>query len=53
MFRLKELLAKPDPALGFYNGELRFWLGWVQEMAVIMLLPQESWRQARSELEPF
>ncbi|MGA7273530.1 MAG: protein kinase, partial [Candidatus Udaeobacter sp.] len=26
--RLKEILAKPDPALGFYNGELRFWLGW-------------------------
>jgi hypothetical protein len=25
--RLKEVLAKPDPALGFYNGELRFWLG--------------------------
>ena len=24
--QLKEILAKPDPALGFYNGELRFWL---------------------------
>src|SRR5437764_2838035 len=23
--RLKEILTKPDPALGFYNGELRFW----------------------------
>ena len=31
--RLKEILAKPDPALGFYNGELRFWLGWAQEVA--------------------
>ena len=30
--RLKEILAKPDPALGFYNGELRFWLGWAQEV---------------------
>src|SRR5439155_23934763 len=29
--RLKEILAKPDPALGYYNGELRFWLGWAQE----------------------
>jgi tetratricopeptide (TPR) repeat protein len=28
--RLKELLAKPDPALGFVNGELRFCLGWAQ-----------------------
>ena len=24
---LEEVLATPDPALGFYNGELRFWLG--------------------------
>ena len=31
--RLKEILAKPDPALGFLNGELRFWLGWAQEVA--------------------
>src|SRR5437764_4866495 len=28
--RLKEILAKPDPALGYINGELRFWLGWAQ-----------------------
>src|SRR6266498_1261532 len=26
--RLKEILAKPDPALGYFNGELRFYLGW-------------------------
>src|SRR5207248_558574 len=25
--RLTEILAKPDPALGYLNGELRFWLG--------------------------
>src|SRR5882757_9995021 len=31
--RLKEILAKPDPALGSTNGELRFWLGWAQEIA--------------------
>src|SRR5881398_3627411 len=29
--RLKEILAKPDPSLGYFNGELRFWLGWAQE----------------------
>src|SRR5213595_2583070 len=51
--RLKEILAKPDPALGFYNGELRFWLGWAQEIANDHAAAQESWRQARSELEPF
>jgi tetratricopeptide (TPR) repeat protein len=51
--RLKEILAKPDPALGFYNGELRFWLGWAQEVAGDHATAQETWRQARSELEPF
>jgi tetratricopeptide (TPR) repeat protein len=51
--RLKERLAKPDPALGFYNGELRFWLGWAQEVAGDYATAQESWRQARSELESF
>src|SRR5947207_1752152 len=31
--RLREILATPDPALGFYNGELRFWLGWAEEVS--------------------
>jgi TolB-like protein/Tfp pilus assembly protein PilF len=51
--RLKEILAKPDPALGYVNGELRFYLGWAQEVAGDHTAAQESWRQARSELEPF
>src|SRR5216117_3876519 len=51
--RLKELLVKPDPALGFYKGELRFWLGWAQQIAGDHAAAQESWRQARSELESF
>ena len=51
--RLEEILAKPDPALGYINGELRFWLGWAQEVAGDHAAAQESWRQARSELEPF
>jgi tetratricopeptide (TPR) repeat protein len=51
--RLKEILAKPDPALGYINGELRFYLGWAQEVAGDRAAAQESWRQARSELEPF
>jgi len=51
--RLKEILAKPDPALGFANGALRFDLGWAQEVAGDHAAAQESWRQARSELEPF
>jgi TolB-like protein/class 3 adenylate cyclase/Flp pilus assembly protein TadD len=51
--RLKEILAKPDPALGFSNGELRFFLGWAQEVAGDHAAAQGTWRQSRSELEPF
>ncbi|KAF5407391.1 MAG: Tetratricopeptide repeat protein [Candidatus Udaeobacter sp.] len=51
--RLKEILAKPDPALGFTNGELRFLLGWAQEIVGDHAAAQESWRHARSELESF
>jgi tetratricopeptide (TPR) repeat protein len=51
--RLKEILTKPDPALGYFNGELRFWLGWAQEVGGDHAAAQETWRQARSELEAF
>jgi TolB-like protein/Tfp pilus assembly protein PilF len=51
--RLKEILTKPDPALGYLNGELRFWLGWAQQVAGNYSAAEESWRQARSELESF
>ena len=50
--RLEQVLAKPDPALGYLNGELRFWLGWAQEVAGDHAAAKETWRQARSELEP-
>jgi TolB-like protein/Tfp pilus assembly protein PilF len=51
--RLVEVLAKPDPALGYIIGELRFYLGWAQEVAGDDTAAQESWSQARRELEPF
>jgi TolB-like protein/Tfp pilus assembly protein PilF len=51
--QLKEILAKPDQALGYYNGELRFWLGWAQEVAGDHAAARKSWSQARTELEPF
>jgi serine/threonine protein kinase/tetratricopeptide (TPR) repeat protein len=51
--QLKQILAKPDQALGYYNGELRFWLGWAQEVAGDSVAARESWSQARTELEPF
>jgi len=51
--QLKAILATPDQALGYYNGELRFWLGWAQEVAGDHAGARESWSKARSELEPF
>src|SRR4029077_7990851 len=50
--RLKEILAKPDPALVSYGiGELHFYLGWAQEVGGDHAAAGESWRQAHSELE--
>ena len=51
--QLKEILAKPDQTLGFYVGELRFWLAWAQEVAGDHVAARESWSQARTELESF
>jgi tetratricopeptide (TPR) repeat protein len=51
--RLKEILAKPDPVLGYQDGELRFYLGWAQEVAGDHAAAHETWRYARSELESF
>ena len=51
--RLKEVLAQPDPALASINSSLRFYLGWAQELAGDHAAAQESWREARNELEAF
>jgi TolB-like protein/class 3 adenylate cyclase len=51
--RLKEILATPNPAMGYFNGELRFWLGWAQQVGGDQAAAQESWEEAQSELEPF
>jgi TolB-like protein/Tfp pilus assembly protein PilF len=51
--RLKAILEKPDPALGYINGELCLWLGWAQEVAGDEVAAQASWRRARGELESF
>jgi len=50
---LKEILAKPDPVVGHFHGELWLWLGWTQHVAGNNLEAQESWQQARSELERY
>src|SRR4030095_3508593 len=51
--RVKEELAKLDTTSGYQAGQLRFWLGWLQELAGDHAAAQETWRQARSELESF
>ena len=51
--RLNEILARPDPAMGYFNGELRFWLGWAQQVGGDHAAAQESWRHAQSELKGF
>jgi len=49
--RLKEMLSKPDSAPGNDKGELRFWLGWAQDIAGDHSGAHESWTQAKNELE--
>ena len=51
--RLKEILSKPDPALGYINGRLCFWLGWAQQVSGNRADAEVTWRRARSELESF
>jgi serine/threonine-protein kinase len=51
--RLRQLLASPDPSFGYTNGEVRFWLGWAEDVAGEHAVAQESWRLAQRELEPF
>jgi TolB-like protein/Flp pilus assembly protein TadD len=50
---LKEIVAKPDSALGYYNCELRWWLAWAQDLAGDRAAAQQNWQQVRSELEPY
>src|SRR5215470_18208906 len=35
------------------NSELRFWLGWAQDLSGDHVAAKENWKQARSELELF
>ena len=49
--RLKEVLSKPDSAPDADKVELRFWLGWAQEIAGDHSAARESWTKAKNELE--
>ena len=45
------MLSKPDSAPNNDKGELRFWLGWAQEIAGDHAGAHESWMQAKNGLE--
>jgi tetratricopeptide (TPR) repeat protein len=51
--RIEQELAKVDPTSGFRTANLRFWLGWLQELAGDHAAARETWRQARNELDSF
>jgi TolB-like protein/Tfp pilus assembly protein PilF len=51
--KLQQVLSKPDPEVGYLNGELRFWLGWAQEVAGDNSVARQTWQEARQELEGF
>jgi tetratricopeptide (TPR) repeat protein len=50
--RLQDILGNPASRLGYRDGKMRSYLGWAQQVAGDHAAAQESWRQARSELEP-
>src|SRR5262249_3716277 len=50
---LVEILAQPKAGVGYQNGELRFWLGWAQDLSGDHAAAEVTWRKARSELEAF
>src|SRR5258705_6318114 len=51
--QLKEKLSKLDSAPADDKGELRFWLGWAQDIAGDRAGAHESWTQAKNELESY
>src|SRR5437879_6310935 len=51
--RLKEMLSKADSAPGDDKAQLRFWLGWAQDIAGDHAGARESWTQAKNELESY
>lgn len=50
--RLEEVLRASNAKLGLTDGELRFWLGWAQQVAGNLETAKANWRRAREELEP-
>jgi TolB-like protein/class 3 adenylate cyclase/Tfp pilus assembly protein PilF len=50
---VKEILSKQDSALGYINGQLQFWLGWLEAVSGDGAAAQQSWREARHQLQQY
>ena len=48
---LRETLAAGDPTVANFAGELRFWLGWAEQMAADHSAAEQNWREGREEVE--
>ncbi|HEX8679548.1 MAG TPA: tetratricopeptide repeat protein [Chthoniobacterales bacterium] len=49
--RLQQSLARPDPGSAYFLAQLRLWLGWAQQMTGDGAGAQQTWGEARAELE--
>ncbi len=49
--RLKEILERSETTSGYFTGELRFWLGWAEDVAGDKATARQTWQQAQTELE--
>jgi TolB-like protein/class 3 adenylate cyclase/Tfp pilus assembly protein PilF len=48
---LARMLSSSEPATTNSDPELRFWLGWLQQMGGDRAAAEQTWRQARDEAE--
>jgi TolB-like protein/class 3 adenylate cyclase/Tfp pilus assembly protein PilF len=48
---VREILATRDPTVANFAPELRFWLGWAEQMAGGHSAAEQDWRQGQEELE--
>ena len=51
--QIKEILSTNSSMDAGDRGEMRFWLGWLEEIKGDHAAALENWRQARSEMEPY
>jgi tetratricopeptide (TPR) repeat protein len=48
-----QIETNESAAMGYFNGELRFWLDWAQQVGGDHAAAQENWHHAQTELESF